>query len=79
MIAAVNGPKYHEGEKEVMWRTRISIPSRGYNLPNFLDLMIDTAGPYLATETNLPVTLREEDRRETNVEIGETTVIEEDP
>jgi hypothetical protein len=79
MIAAVNGPKYHEGEKEVMWRTRISIPSRGYNLPNFLDLMIETAGPYLATETNLPVTLREEDRRETNVEIGETTVIEEDP
>ena len=79
MIAAVNGPKYHAGEKEVMWRTRISIPSRGYNLPNFLDLMIETAGPYLATETNLPVTLREEDRRETNVEIGETTVVEEEP
>ena len=39
MIAAVNGPKYHEGKKEVMWRTRISIPSRGFNLPNYLDLI----------------------------------------
>ncbi|MBT5903467.1 MAG: hypothetical protein HOH58_15305 [Opitutaceae bacterium] len=79
MIAAVNGPKYHQGEKEVMWRTWISIPSRGFNLPNYLDLMVETAGPYLATETHLPVTLREEDRRETNVEIGETTVVAEEP
>lgn len=78
-IAAVNGPKYHEGEKEVMWRTRISIPSRGFNLPDFMPLMVETAGPYFAVETTTPVTLREEDRRETNVEIGDTTVVEEEP
>lgn len=79
MIAAVDGPKYYNGEKEVMWRTRISIPSRGFNLPDYMDLMVETAGPYLATETTSPVILREEDRRETNVEIGEATVIEEEP
>ena len=79
MIAAVDGAKYHEGEKEVMWRTRISIPSRGFNLPDYMNLMVETAAPYFAVETTAPVTLREEDRRETNVEIRDATVVEDEP
>jgi len=77
MIAAVDGPKFFDGEKEIMWRTRISIPSRGFNLPSFMDLMLETAAPYFGKDSELPIFLREEDRRKTDVQIGDATVVEE--
>ncbi|GAB5559308.1 MAG: hypothetical protein SynsKO_09550 [Synoicihabitans sp.] len=78
MIAAIDGEKFYNGEAEILWRTRISIPTIGYNLPDNMNLMLETAAPYLAAETSTPVILREEDRRETEVEIGDLEVIEDD-
>lgn len=77
MIAAIDGKKFYNGEPEILWRTRISIPTLGYNLPDNMTLMLKTAAPYLAAETSSPVMLREEGRRETNVDIGDLKVVEE--
>ena len=76
MVAAVDGPKFFNKEQVIMWRTRISIPSRGFNLPSSMALMLETAAPYLGTDSAMPIFLREEDRRKTDVQIGEATVVE---
>ena len=77
MVAAIDGPKWFKREQEIVWRTRISIPSRGFNLPTSMSVMLRSAAPYFGTDSTVPVFLRDEDRRQTDVEIGEATVVEE--
>jgi hypothetical protein len=57
-------------EKKLLWRTRISIPSTRHSLPESLDVMLASAGPYLGREVAVPLILGEADRRKTDVHVG---------
>lgn len=66
-------------EKKLVWRTRISIPSRGHWLPDSVAVMLKTAGPYFGAATELPVFLDDADRRKTDVQIGTPVVVPDPP
>lgn len=66
-------------EKKLVWRTRISIPSRGRWLPESVDVMLKTAGPYFGAATEMPVFLDDADRRKAEVQIGTPVVVPEQP
>ena len=66
-------------EKKLVWRTRISIPSRGYWLPDTVGVMLKTAGPYFGVATEMPVFLDDADRRKTEVKVGTPVVVPEQP
>ena len=61
----------------MIWRTRISIPSRRNRLPDAMQVMLASAAPYFGADSDLPLVIGDEDRRKTDVQIGETTVVEE--
>jgi hypothetical protein len=63
----------------VLWRTRISIPSRRHSLPEAMRVMLASAAPYFATETDLPKFIEDADRRKAEVHIGTPTVVEPPP
>lgn len=57
-------------EKKLLWRTSISIPSVRHSLPESLDVMLTSAGPFLGREVPVPLILSEADRRKTDVQVG---------
>ncbi len=66
-------------EKKLVWRTRISISSRGRWLPESVDVMLKTAGPYFGAATELPVFVDDADRRKAEVQVGTPVVVPEPP
>lgn len=77
-IGALDARKMLQQKKQIVWRTRISIPSLRHNLPESMELMLASAAPYLGGDTNVPVFIGDRDRRKAEVEIGDTEVVEED-
>ncbi len=76
-IAAFDVDALVKKQKKILWRTRISIDSRRQNLPDSLHVMLASAAPYFATETDLPKFIEDVDRRKAEVHIGTPTVVEE--
>ena len=76
-VSALDAQALREKKKQIVWRTRISIPSRGNWLPDAMEVMLASAAPYFGADSDMPVILREEDRRKTDVQIGEATVVDE--
>jgi hypothetical protein len=66
-------------EKKLLWRTRISIESTHYSLPESLSVMLASAAPYLGKEITSPVFIGEADRRKANVEVGTPYVVPDKP
>ena len=64
-------------ENKMLWRTRISVSSFGTWLPDAMNVMLATAGPYFGIDSVIPIILGNKDRRKTEVQIGESTVIDE--
>ncbi len=64
-------------ENKMLWRTRISVSSFGTWLPDAMGVMLATAGPYFGIDSETPVLLGDKDRRKTEVQIGESTVVDE--
>jgi hypothetical protein len=64
-------------QKKIVWRTRISIDSRRHSLPDSMRVMLSSAAPYFATETDLPKFIEDVDRRKAEVRIGTPTVVDE--
>ena len=78
-LAAFSVEALRKKDKKVLWSTRISIPSRRRTLPESLHVMLASAAPYFATETDLPKFIEDADRRKTEVRVGTPTVVEEPP
>jgi hypothetical protein len=76
-VAAFDVEALVKKQKKIIWRTRISIDSRRHNLPDSLHVMLASAAPYFATETDLPKFIEDADRRKAEVLIGTPTVVEE--
>ena len=76
-VSALDAQALREKKKQIVWRTRISIPSRGNWLPDAMAVMLASAAPYFGADSDMPIILREEDRRKTDVQIGEATVVDE--
>jgi len=76
-ISALDPQALREKKKSMIWRTRISIPSRRNRLPDAMQVMLASAAPYFGADSDLPLVIGDEDRRKTDVQIGETTVVEE--
>lgn len=75
-VSALDASALQEQKKQIMWRTRISIPTRRNRLPDTMELMLVSAAPYFGADSALPVVIGDKDRRETDVQIGESTVVE---
>ncbi len=78
-IAAFDVDALVKKQKKVIWLTRISIPSRRHSLPEAMRVMLASAAPYFATETDLPKFIEDADRRKAEVVIGTPTVVEPPP
>lgn len=76
LIAALDVDALTRKERKLIWRTRISIDSRRQSLPEALRVMLTSAAPYFATETDLPKFIEDADRRKAEVLIGTPTVVE---
>lgn len=75
-VAAFDVDALAKKEKKIVWRTRISIDSRRTSLPEAMRVMLASAAPYFATETDLPKFIEDADRRKAEVIIGTPRVVE---
>jgi hypothetical protein len=75
-LAAFDVDALAQKEKKIVWRTRISIDSRRNTLPEAMRVMLASAAPYFATETDLPKFIEDADRRKAEVIIGTPTVVD---
>lgn len=64
-------------DKRLLWRTKISAPSRGLWLPEVLPTMLSIAAPHIGRETTKPVWINASDRYKPDIRIGEPRVVEE--
>lgn len=74
-ISALDAQALQAKKKQIIWRTRISIPTRRNRLPDAMEIMLASAAPYFGADSALPVVIGDEDRRKTDVQIGESTVV----
>lgn len=63
-------------EMKLVWRTRISIDATRDSLPDVMNLMLASAGPFFGRETKTPVNIGDRERRNATVHIGEAVVVE---
>jgi hypothetical protein len=75
-LAAFDVQLLRQKQKKVLWSTRISIPSRRRSLPESMHVMLTSAAPFFATDTDLPKFIEDADRRKTEVRIGTPTVVD---
>ncbi len=75
-VAALDATALLKQQKQIVWRTRMSIPSTRHHLPDNLALMLRSAAPYLGSDTAVPVFIDERDRRNTAIEIGDLEVVD---
>jgi len=75
-VSAMSAEALRRQERDIVWRTRISIELDRNSLPKFMNVMLASAAPFLGAETDVPVFLGERDRRNTDVQIGELEVVE---
>lgn len=78
-IAAFDVEALVKKQKKIIWRTRISIDSRRRTLPESMPVMLASAAPYFATETDLPRFIEDADRRKAEVLIGTPTIVDDPP
>ena len=62
-----------QGERRLLWRTKMTVNSFGLNMAESLPPLIATAAPYLGRETREPVLLTKRLSRDGNVQIGAPT------
>jgi hypothetical protein len=75
-LAAFDVEALARKQHKILWRTRISIDARRRSLPESMHVMLASAAPYFATETDLPKFIEDADRRKAEVIIGTPTVVE---
>ena len=78
-VSAMGAEALLRQQREIIWRTRISIELDRNSLPTAMGAMLVSAAPFIGIETDVPVFMDERDRRKSDVQIGELEVIESDP
>lgn len=76
-VSGFDAPSLRTKKNQMLWRTRISVSSFGTWLPDAMDVMLATAGPFFGIDSETPIVLGDKDRRKTEVKIGESTVVDE--
>ena len=75
-IAAYDLAAATRKEKVLLWKTKISCPSRGFWLADTLPVMMTLAGPNIGRETAVPVAVRASEKFKPEVILGDPTVLE---
>lgn len=75
-ISAYDFAAAARSQKELLWTTKISCPSRGLSLPETLPVMLALAGPNIGRETAKPVSVTATEKFKTEVKVGDPTVVE---
>jgi hypothetical protein len=78
-VSAMGAEALLRQQREIIWRTKISIELDRNNLPDAMNVMMASAAPYIGIETDVPVFMDKRDRRNSEVQIGELEVVESDP
>lgn len=68
-----------KGQRQLLWRTKMTVNSLGVNMNESVLPLIASAAPYLGRETKEPVVVSKRVNREGRVEIGTATVVEPAP
>jgi hypothetical protein len=76
VLAGYEFPIANPKRPTMLWRTKISCPSRGLAMADTLPTMLKIAGPYIGRETTKPVWVNASDKFKAHVEIGPATVEE---
>jgi hypothetical protein len=64
-----------QNQRRLLWRTRMTVDSKGVAMIDTLPTLIDTAAPYFGREMTEPETLIKRALKEGNVEVGTPRVI----
>jgi hypothetical protein len=78
-VAAIGAYDYQaavRNESKLLWKTKISCPSRGHWMPEVLPSMLAIAGPYIGRETSRPVLVSASDKFKPDIRIGNATLVE---
>jgi hypothetical protein len=78
-VAAISAYDYNaatRNEKQLLWTTKISCPSRGLSMHDTLPAMLVLAGPHIGKETVKPVSIKATETFKAEVKIGDPTVVE---
>lgn len=77
VVTAYDAPALAKrGEKIVLWRTKITLPSQGRWLPEVLPDMIASGSAHFGRATDRPVWVSEAERRQTEVLLGDLIILE---
>ncbi|HWA09067.1 MAG TPA: hypothetical protein VG838_06330 [Opitutaceae bacterium] len=63
-------------QRKLLWRTRMTVDSKGVAMLDTIPTLIDTAAPYFGREMDEPETLMKHALKEGKVEVGTPTVVE---
>lgn len=66
------------GKRRLRWRTNMTVDTRGVSLRETLPVLISSAAPYLGREMREPAITSRQLSRNEKIEIGPTTVLEDD-
>jgi len=75
-IAAYDHAAAVRSQKVLLWKTKISAPSRGHAFAEVLPSMLALAGAQIGRETPRPVVVTADERLKAEVKIGAPTVVE---
>lgn len=73
VATAYDGAAIGQGERRVLWRTKMTVNSLGVGMSDVLAAMIATASPYFGRDMAEPVTVSKRVVREGKVELGTPT------
>ncbi|GAB5560034.1 MAG: hypothetical protein SynsKO_16810 [Synoicihabitans sp.] len=77
-VSAMGTAALMRQQREIIWRTKISIELDRNTLPDAMGAMMASAAPHFGIETEVPVFMDARDRRETEVKIGDLKVVDPD-
>lgn len=76
VATAYDGAAIGQGERRVLWRTKMTVNSLGVGMSDVLPVLIASASPYFGREMAEPVTVSKRIIREGNVKLGTPTPVE---
>lgn len=75
MVGALDAQALAKKQKKLIWRTRMSIESRRTSLPESLTVMLNSAAPYFGKNTDLPIFVDDNLRKNAEVQVGTPVVV----
>lgn len=75
VISAYDGASLVQGQKKLLWRTKLSTPAQGVSLLETTPALIASGGPYFGRDTNGPTVVDKRINRQGTVGMGELKTI----